>query len=920
MLFLQNVKPHIIIGTETWLSRDILDSEIIPDEFNYTIYRKDRIDGYGGVLIAVTKDILSNSLPELDTSCEIIWCKIHLVGIKDLYACAYYRPHVSDQHSLDQLNISLAKVQEHTTNPTLLLAGDFNAPDIDWQSLSVKSGSSYSTVQTNLIDITQDYGFTQVVMEPTRLTNILDLFFTTNPSQVKKAEIQPGLSDHEMVLIQLNCKPITHRQTPRQILLFNRSNWDAITSGLNSFHHDLLNVDITNVDVNTLWTQFRDALLDLIDNHIPCKIARKKCGLPWVTREIRSMIRKRNRLYSMYKSSNSPVFYECFKSLKRDIQKKIRLSHLQYISSLISSENDDSNHSYNNNKKFWAYIKSLRKDNPSIPPLSLNGTEISDSLYKSDVFNNYFKSVFTIEDLQNLPDKGPSPHPDIDNITISSFGIFKLLNKLNINKATGPDHIGARILKETSSVIAPILRIIFQRSLDTGTIPEDWKVANIVPIHKKNDRSNPVNYRPISLTCITSKIFERILASHIMQHLESNNILYDLQHGFRQNQSCETQLIQFIHELMSNHDKNIQSDIILMDFAKAFDKVPHKRLLYKLHWYGIRGSIHHWIQSFLSNRTQRVIIDGILSSPVSVTSGVPQGTVLGPLLFLVYINDLPDYISHSTIRLFADDCILHRPIQNEHDSLLLQEDIDSLYAWTIAWQMELNIAKCCSMHITLSQQHKISHTYHIHNTQLSVVNQCKYLGIVIQSDLRWNSHVDQITAKANQTLAMLKRNIKLVPSKIKDKAYKSLVRPKLEFASSVWAPWQQFLINKIENIQRRAARFVVSDYNPFNSITQHISNLNWETLEDRRNKSRLCMFYKMTHNQAAIPYQLYIQRSTYLSSRHSNSMKFLPLSCNKNSYKQSFFPNTIPQWNCLSSETIDSPSLSTFKSLISNNL
>ena len=180
---------------------------------------------------------------------------------------------------------------------------------------------------------------------------------------------------------------------------------------------------------------------------------------------------------------------------------------------------------------------------------------------------------------------------------------------------------------------------------------------------------------------------------------------------------------------------------------------------------------------------------------------------------------------------------------------------------------------------------------------------------MIQSDLRWNLHVNQITAKANQTLAMLKRNIKLVPKNIKDKAYKSLVRPQLEFASSVWAPWQQYLINKIEKIQRRPASYVTSDYDPFNNVTQHISNLRWETLEDRRNKSWLCMFYKMIHEQAAIPYQLYIQRSTYLNSRHSNTMKFLPLLYNKNSYKQSFFPNTIPQWNNLPTETVNSPSL-----------
>ena len=270
-------------------------------------------------------------------------------------------------------------------------------------------------------------------------------------------------------------------------------------------------------------------------------------------------------------------------------------------------------------------------------------------------------------------------------------------------------------MRETSSTIAPILTIIFQCSLDTGIIPDDWKTANIVPIHKKNDRSKPANYRPISLTCITSKLFEHIIASHIMQHLEINGILYDLQHGFRQNRSS------FIHELMFNHDRDIQTDVVLTDFAKAFEKVPHKRLLYKLHWYGIRGSVHQWIQSFLSNRTQRVVIDSILSSPLSVTSGVPQGTVLGPLLFLVYINDLPDYIKHSTIRLFADDCILYRSIKCEHDALLLQEDIYSFYIWTRTWQMELNIDKCCSMNVTLNQLYKISHSYYVYT-------QCKIIG------------------------------------------------------------------------------------------------------------------------------------------------------------------------------------------------
>ena len=401
-----------------------------------------------------------------------------------------------------------------------------------------------------------------------------------------------------------------------------------------------------------------------------------------------------------------------------------------------------------------------------------------------------------------------------------------------------------------------------------------------------------------------------------MQHLENNNILYDLQHGFRRSRSCESQLLSLIHELMHNHDSNIQSEIILMDFAKAFDKVPHKRLLYKLQWYGIRGNIHHWIKSFLSDRVQKVIIDGISSSSVPVTSGVPQGSVLGPLLFLIYINDLSDYIQYSTLRLFADDCILHRPIQSEADTILLQKDIDSLFAWTIIWQMELNIGKCCSMSVTQSRLHNFSCEYHIQNTSLAVVTHCKYLGVCIQSDLRWNLHINQITTKANHILSLLQRNIKLAPKKTKELVYKSLVRSQLEYASTVWSPWQNVLINSIEKIQRRAARYVVNDYNPYSSVTNHLIDLNWEPLEARRIKSRLCMFYKMIHNYITIPFNLYIQLSSSKNTRQSNNYKFLQLPCRKNSYQQSFFPNTIPYWNSLPLSIIDAHTLDQFKSLL----
>ena len=244
------------------------------------------------------------------------------------------------------------------------------------------------------------------------------------------------------------------------------------------------------------------------------------------------------------------------------------------------------------------------------------------------------------------------------DINIQVDGVEKLLGNINPNKAKGPDEIHGRALKVCKNVIAPILTIIFQKSLTSGTIPSDWKHANVCPVYKKGDKHDPKNYRPISLTCICCKLCEHIIASSLMKHLEDSNILYAFQHGFRSSRSCETQLISLVQDLAQSVNKNIQTDLIIMDFAKTFDKVSHRHLLYKLSYYGINNNALHWISDFLSQCTQSVVLEGEKSVTIPVTSGVPQGTVLGPILFLVYINDFNEYLNHSTLRLFSDDSII----------------------------------------------------------------------------------------------------------------------------------------------------------------------------------------------------------------------------------------------------------------------
>ena len=265
-------------------------------------------------------------------------------------------------------------------------------------------------------------------------------------------------------------------------------------------------------------------------------------------------------------------------------------------------------------------------------------------------------------------------------VNITVYGVDKLLCSLNPNKASGPDQISPRVLKELHTETAPILTKIFKLSLDTGIVPSDWKTATIAPVFKKGLRSKASNYRPISLTCIASKMMVHIITSNLMTHFDKHRLLTPLQHGFRSKRSCETQLISFCTETYDSLDNGQQTDIIVMDFSKAFDKVDHHKLIYKLSQLGINIEVTTWIRSFLHNRSQRVAVEGQLSDELPVLSGVPQGSVLGPCLFLTYINDLPDSIKGKA-RLFADDTIVYLTVKSKQDCISLQNDLDRLESW-----------------------------------------------------------------------------------------------------------------------------------------------------------------------------------------------------------------------------------------------
>ncbi|XP_076452206.1 uncharacterized protein LOC143287853 [Babylonia areolata] len=412
------------------------------------------------------------------------------------------------------------------------------------------------------------------------------------------------------------------------------------------------------------------------------------------------------------------------------------------------------------------------------------------------------------------------------------------------------------LLKTVAEEITPAFTLLYCISYSSGTLPQDWKQANITPIFKKGEKYKAANYRPISLTCIACKLMEHIITSHIMSHFENNEILW------------------YVDEATREIEKGNQEDTIVLDFSKAFDKVSHTLLVHKLRRYGIRGRTNAWIKNFLKDRQQAVVVEGTRSDLLPVESGVPQGSVLGPSLFLLYINDLPDGIK-SKIRLFADDTMCSKTIMKKKDEQVLQEDLHSLTTWEEKWSMEFHPQKCSTLRVSRKRD-KTAPAYELHGQKIENVSTTKYLGVNIQDNMQWESHIDSITMKASKTLGFVRRNLKIGNKKTKETAYKALVRPFLEYAATVWDPYTANKVEAPEKIQRRAARWVSNRHRQTSCVDSILDSLNWPSLQQRRKKARLEMFYKFHHGLISIDSK-YLPKPS--KSRTNNRLSYDIPSC-----------------------------------------
>ena len=703
----------MICITETFGS--FLNNDLFFHLPGYFLLRQDRLTrGGGGIIIYVRNGLsyqLESSIAHTSGLWEAMICTIFSPSSTPLkIVCVYRSPGNMIQSSLEEF------IDYFRNNSTLnmdfntIIVGDFNFPQINWD-LNLCNAPADSPAQLFLSTVVNSHLF-QIVNSPTRFRagqtpNILDLVLVHDELSIQSLESLPGIgkSDHVMLLITVQFFNEL-KFNPNTKFNFNKADFDLINSIINSinwqneFHG--LNCDDALEVLNCF-------LLTLCHSFIPqTKISPPKFNkAPWMSRDIKTLINRKKHSWDIYKLNPTESNLRNFKQNRNSLTAIIRKRKSEYESNLVSSCRSCP-------KKLFAYINAKKKTQP-LACLKVGTKIINEDIHLAEALRDYFDSAFS-DSPSYFPGFTHSCHDDDFVPFFSKSDVFKLLNDLNQNSSSGADGIHPALLKNCAASLSTPIYLIFCISLRSGVFPASWKDANVIPLHKGGIATSVENYRPISLLSATSKIFEKIIAKYINNQLSSTNFFHPSQHGFVKGKSCLTNLLTAVDYWTSALDHYNPCDVIYLDFKKAFDTVDHSNLLSKLQKLNLLSYLLYWFESYLSKRRFRVSVRGSFSSWSPVTSGVPQGSVLGPILFNIFINDLPPSLQHSFCILFADDLKLYRLIQSNADHILLQSDLNKIAQWASVNKISFNISKSAVLHLG-SNNSKLS--YDLNGTKLS---------------------------------------------------------------------------------------------------------------------------------------------------------------------------------------------------------
>ena len=736
-LFVNEHKPEILILNETWLKCSISDDEILPSD--YKIFRLDRSPQThppcptnpskyrrygGGVLIAVRTDIeVVSELVKIRCNAEILGVELLLGDGKKVIICSCYRVGTLGSANHSHIDNYLKTIKRKRKVNSIYLVGDMNLAHVSWDTLS-----SSDHIEQSFVNTFCELGLDQLINHPTHSKgNILNVVLSTEPHKIENIAVFNDLSlslcksDHYLIKFDIKYMARRKKGAKRTIYNFKKANWDSLNRDLRNTNWDLL---LGNCDVDSAWINFKNHLKILADRHIPKIKVKSRFQPPWFDSEVYQLCHEKERLRCRYKHTKNEIYYVKFSNCRHN------LKHLLAQKMSENFENEDDSELIN--KKFWSYVKSNSNCHRIPEVVTSNNISRKKSSDKAELFNNFFCDQFSDPSTYSIDINFENDHTF--NIDFSTSRIKYYLSKINPNKAQGPDEIHGRILKHCASSLAYPLSILFKISYNTGYIPSDWKLAHVVPIHKKGSKSNVANYRPISLTSLVMKTFEKLIRDELMTRYKE--LLDPRQHGFLPQKSCCTQMVEYCDSLALSLNQNLRTDVIYLDFSKAFDSVNHDIILSKLkHQYKIDGALLKFIANYLKGRKQRVVVENEFSDVKDVLSGVPQGSIIGPLLFVLFINDITACLSAGTnIAIYADDTKIWRSISSNEDHLILQNDLSMLHDWSISNKMKFNIGKCKVLSVTHLRQPlldilpEVQFMYEINGHILDYCNSEKDLG------------------------------------------------------------------------------------------------------------------------------------------------------------------------------------------------
>ena len=843
---IKQLKFHLFTFSESWLTEDIPDYMLNIEGYNLVRLDREWKEGGsnatkrgGGVGLYIKDDLtytqanmVKHNISNKDIEC--CWIMVIRENTKEMLVCVVYRPPSGNVEAFcDYLNLTLEEIGNNF-NREIFIMGDFNINYLGVNTQNMK----------HLLNFEQTTGLKQIIKQPTRGENCIDLIFTNSNDVTNSGVWGLNISDHDMVYITKKKASVTRKRV------------SFIGRSYRNYNKEVLQGRLNNLDWNQFWrmqdpNECWSYILNGIENElsIMCPLKTRvirSSNEPWMNNGILEAIFDKDQAWRRAKKTGNMDDINRAKRLRNDVKDMIRNAKRNFIRDEL--END-----VGSSKRFWEKINHILPARESGNTIRLID-QTSEQPVEDNMLPSYINSFFT--DIgPNLANKFRDDWVDdltvyegeeIGDIHIDEQYMEKLVKDINVHKASSVVNVSAYVLKDAFLVLIPQLTFMYNKSFETGIFPYKWKIANVIPLKKGGDPTDVNNLRPVSLLPLPGKMAERIVHTHISEHVERLGLLNNRQGGFRKGKSTISTVAMLTDDILQGLNSKEYSIATFIDLKKAFDTINHEILLRKLPHFGLNNNVRNWVANYLSNRVQKCSVNGLTSEERAITCGVPQGSILGPLLFLLYINDIDIKLINSKVLLYADDTVIYANHKDEtHAHLWVSEDLIALCEWCNKNQLTINQKKTKLMLFgtkNMLKQGKKPDTF-IDDTKLHYVNQFNYLGIKLDSTLTFESHANETVRMVAHKLFIFSKIRKYITVQQAITIYRSKIVPYFDYGDIFLINISQKSIDKLQRLQNRALRICLAQDGRSN-VNQLHNTCNINKLEYRRRAHLLNFVYK----------------------------------------------------------------------------